>query len=726
MRVASARCRLLGTTAATVTLGLACIEPLPVNAPGSGVWGAAPAAFVDRAIPGACSSDRNLLFGILALQMDFVSREELLAGMQAWALAKEQPLAEHLAVAGALQAAHRQLLEPLVDAHLRQHGDDDVQHRLAALRTAGKLPEQLARSSGEQVLARRGQVAVAGQADEANLRTLSVPASDIKAGSRFRILRPHAQGGLGRVLVAQDAELNREVALKEIRPEYADNLESRVRFTQEAEITGSLEHPGIVPIYSLGTYPDGSPFYAMRFIRGKSFQEAIEKFHDRAEGGCSKLCSAEGNLQLRRLLTRLIDVCQAIHYAHCRGILHRDLKPSNIMLGKYGETLVVDWGLAKTLGVAESHPQHGAGESTISPVSLPEAPIVPSSEPGSTPTRMGTVVGTPAFMSPEQAQGRLDLMGPASDVFSLGGILYEILTGQPPYSGEDVLRKARNADYARPRQLNRKVAKPLEAICLKALAADAQDRYGSAGEFAEDLDRYLADEPAWAYSESVVEKLSRFARRHRAWTQAGFVALALTASVATIATFSIQQSLERAEAAELFAVKNFNLVKAAHVREQLRAEAEAEQRKRAEAAEEAARVAHDRAERDNQVVELLIMEYAPELLKQVPEFLDVDRELLGDFAVALLVARQADPTALARNRAAIATFARLLPQVFCNVNEDAANDDYTLEHIVAPALNIPLPEELTAEDQDNLAALRAANACLLERAARRASKDSGN
>src|SRR5262249_25584863 len=156
-------------------------------------------------------------------------------------------------------------------------------------------------------------------------------------GRRFRILRPHASGGLGTVFVALDAELNREVALKEILPRHADDPESRRRFLLEAEITGGLEHPGIVPVYGLGIYEGGRPYYAMRFIRGDSLKEAIDRFHG---DETLKRDSSRRTLELRDLLRRFTDVCNATEYAHSRGVLHRDLKPSNVILGKHGETLV--------------------------------------------------------------------------------------------------------------------------------------------------------------------------------------------------------------------------------------------------------------------------------------------------------------------------------------------------------------------------------------------------
>jgi len=363
--------------------------------------------------------------------------------------------------------------------------------------------------------------------------TLTVDPRDESPGERFRILRPHARGGLGEVFVAQDSELPREVALKQIQSHHANDPVSRERFVREAEITGGLEHPGIVPVYGLGTYLDGRLYYAMRFIRGETLREAIGRFH--ADDGPSRDLSVR-SVELRRLLTHLLKACHAMEYAHSRGVMHRDLKPSNIMVGKYGETLVVDWGLAKAAGKDDLSARGGLSSEPV---------LQPRSGSTSEPTAMGKALGTPAYMSPEQAAGRIDLVGVRSDVYSLGATMYEILTGRAPVQGDSVdelLRRAERGELPRPRDVKPAVRGCLQSICLKALAREPADRYPTAAALAGDIERWLADEPIAAHRDRLAERFDRFLRRHRAWAHAAAIGIVLVAIVSWVALAAVRRA----------------------------------------------------------------------------------------------------------------------------------------------------------------------------------------
>jgi WD40 repeat protein/serine/threonine protein kinase len=357
-----------------------------------------------------------------------------------------------------------------------------------------------------------------------------LPEGGVVTTSHYRVGHLHARGGLGEILVARDEVLHRDVALKVLQPERAQDRGSRSRFLREAEVTSQLEHPGIVPVYGLGQVADGSPVYAMRFIRGETFFEAARRFHAAAPPGGEPGWRRQA---FQHLLQRFLSVCNTIAYAHSRGIIHRDLKPSNILLGAYGETLVVDWGLAKPV-TADPSPAD-------TPVPLQDA----TGREGE--TQVGVIVGTPAYMSPEQAAGDWARVGTASDIYGLGSTLYVLLTGQPPFQDlhlREVLDKVRRGTFPSPHVRNPHVPPPLEAICLKAMARHAGDRYPTALALADDLEHWLADEPVRAWSEPVTVRARRWLARHPRLVTAATVAVAAAALLAGVTAF-LGQARER-------------------------------------------------------------------------------------------------------------------------------------------------------------------------------------
>jgi serine/threonine-protein kinase len=477
----------------------------------------------------AASSAQSLLFGLLALQNNFIDRDTLLAAFNAWVADKSQSLGQILLDRGAISPARHAALDLLVQEHLQQHGCDP-ERSLAVLKIVPSV-----RSDLEEVpdldlhasLLMLGLKGTEGGSEEGEQTASWEDESELAdPDGRFRIVRFHDRGALGEVYVARDQQLHRIVALKRIKLDQANSPEKCARFVVEAEITGRLEHPGIVPVYGLGAFDDGRPFYAMRFIRGDNLKSAIEQFHKEEKKGREP---GQRNLALQKLLRRFLDVCNAIDYAHSRGVLHRDLKPGNIMLGKFGETLVVDWGLAKTVGRPEAAPAQAT---------MDERTLIPQSGSDLRSTEMGARLGTPAYMSPEQAAGRIDALGPASDVYSLGATLYCLLTGQAPFTDTDMvelLRKAERGDFLPPRKRKGWIAPALEAICLRAMATDPERRYRSPRALADDVEHWLADEPVSAWREPIVDRARRWMRHRRTAVTAAAVALV----VATIGLASV-------------------------------------------------------------------------------------------------------------------------------------------------------------------------------------------
>lgn len=325
----------------------------------------------------------------------------------------------------------------------------------------------------------------------------------LNAQAEFESVRVLGRGGIGVVYVANDRHLNREVAVKLMRAEVLDHEDVQAELVREAEVTGKLEHPGVVPVYGLGRCEDGRTFYVMRLIQGHSLEAAIGEYHAKTAGRAAN-SAGQRNLDFRNLLSRFVSVCYTVAYAHNRGIIHRDIKPENIMLGKYGESLLVDWGLA--MPVDRDQQAKASGERTLM--------VKTATQSGNS---SGYPTGTPAYMSPEQAEAS-EALTPSTDIYSLGTTLYKLLTNEIPCKGKDVfdvLRRVKTGEFDRPSVGNPDVPKELDAICMKALALKPRDRYATPLELAADIEHWLADEPVSVFQETKSAKFGRWLRRHR-------------------------------------------------------------------------------------------------------------------------------------------------------------------------------------------------------------------
>lgn len=334
--------------------------------------------------------------------------------------------------------------------------------------------------------------------------------SSFEVGPEYRYEVVHSdwtllktQGGMGLLLRARDPlRGGRHVVIKTIKPESSEKDREQLRY--EADLSIRLEHPGIAPVYGIGATAGGDPFFTMRYLSDYRLEDAVRAFHENR----ATLSRAEESLQFRDLLTRFVAVCRTIEYVHKQGVVHLDIKPQNIMLGKYGETFLIDWGLARKF------------DDLALTCLLPQNPES---------VEQRTKAGTIPFMSPEQVRGDACL-GATCDIYSLGATLFYLLTnkwavGDPGIYPDFALKKIRQGMIRAPREVDPKLSKTLNAICTKAMALKPGDRYPSASALAEDIERYFADLPTSARRETVPERLSRLTRRHSAGVRTAVMAL---------------------------------------------------------------------------------------------------------------------------------------------------------------------------------------------------------
>lgn len=458
---------------------------------------------------------KELLFGVIAHRLGRITPPKLAraAEVRFHNPKSPTPLPQWLIETRVISAEEGLFLGQLVDAALDSSGGD-ARRVLELIGGSDPLGEAFANTivlsddaEGPtiKIVARRGP-------DEATGADSTIRASKEEPG-RYQTVREYARGGMGRVMLVHDSFLGRDIALKELLPDLSApghiSPSNVARFLQEARITGRLEHPSIVPVHEIGFRDDGTLYYTMKLVRGRTLRQAI--------------ATSKTLVDRLKFLPHYVDLCNALAYAHSRGIIHRDIKPSNVMVGEFGETVVLDWGLAKAHDHSDAH---GEG------VRIAIEALREFGQEALEKTVYGTALGTPAYMAPEQAEGRIDAIGERSDVYSLGAVLYELLTGHAPFGGTAVRNILLSVISEEPTPIAvLEPHAPLEliAICNHAMQKDPAARYPTAKALAEDIQRFQAGALVQAHEYRFREHLSRFLHKHRS--------LVFTTALATTALF---------------------------------------------------------------------------------------------------------------------------------------------------------------------------------------------
>ncbi len=490
--------------------------------------------------------DQNLLFGILAIQLRLITNDQFVKAAASWSTEPTTSLGQRLAEAGILTPEDRKLVEDLVRRAIEDHGGD----LSAAIQNVddAELTKRLTIPHSSIDLAN-------------SPLTARVPTVDEIPG-RYTRSSEYRRGGMGRILLVHDQYLARDIAMKELLPPSESGSFSidglspvratsgiAVRFLREARLTGQLEHPSIVPVYEMGRRPNGTLYYTMKLVRGRTLGKALQETKSMAE----------------RLsyLSNFLDLCNALAYAHDRNVIHRDIKPSNIMVGDFGETVVIDWGLAKVVGHADEDEEEVAKTWTE---------LYQHVRFDSIDTVEGAQVGTPQYMAPEQVKGRIAEIDHRTDVFALGIVLYQILTGDRPFKGKssrELFDNIINLRFTSVHEIAPDVPPELVSICGRAMQKRREDRYQSAKELADEIQRFLTGAVVQAYNYSPLELARKVYSRHRALANTAALAAGLLLALGIVSYVNIYRSR--------------NLAVAAKQRETIARQAETEARQRAEA-----------------------------------------------------------------------------------------------------------------------------------------------
>lgn len=477
---------------------------------------------------------RNLLFAVLAVQMRLISNEDFVEATDAWSADPTSVLSERLVNSGATTGEEKDFIEKLV-AQWIDHFGGDAMRAFDRLGGHAEVAEQLTLVESEEGDELADRLGIRLDVDDV-LDDVSVV--DESPG-RYSRGSEYSRGGMGRILLVHDAFLSRDVALKELLPRPDSSREKLagdtpmkatsdmvVRFLREARVTGQLEHPAIVPVYEMGRRANGSLYYTMKLVRGQTLGKALQR--------------TKSNAERLSFLSHYLDLCQALAYAHSRNVVHRDIKPSNVMIGEFGETVVIDWGLAKVLGRTDED------EAEIAETwsRLKEGSSI---DPGH--TTPGMLVGTPQYMAPEQAEGRVGDIDQRTDVFSLGVMLYELLTGKRPFEGTSSREVLLNVIAADPRPVTETVPSvppELASICARAMHRDPKQRYESAKDLADDVQRFLTGAVVRAYEYSPIELARRMYARNRGVANTALAASALLLVLGVVSYINIMRSRNEA------------------------------------------------------------------------------------------------------------------------------------------------------------------------------------
>jgi len=460
-------------------------------------------------VAGGPGMKKDVLLGILAAQLGFVSPADVMAAVTKGG--DGESLGERLVARGRLSRERLAKLHDLAEEMVRVHGGSlegalaSVGGNKAVRQTFGAVAK-VVKPQDDTVLADPNALDFYHNFE--NVTEEQVGRYTYRGGKDKAEV---GRGGIGRVLMAYDEHLGREIAVKELlnphgaldASEFASTqweeqrgsvTTARVaRFLREARVTGQLEHPSIVPVYEVGRRDSGALYYTMKLVRGRTFEDALD---------------ACGSLRERlKLLPHYLDLCQAIAYAHSRRVIHRDIKPKNVMLGEFGETVVLDWGLAKVKGTHDLR-----GDDLQSEIKLYRDAAAGA-------TVDGTAVGTPGYMSPEQAQGQVEHVDEQSDVWSLGAVLYEMLTGHAPFEGTfafEVIDKVISEEVVPPSAVDSMIPPDLSSVCIKALTKDRTKRYARAADLANDVSAYMEGRRVSVYEYGAWELVRRLVKRHKA------------------------------------------------------------------------------------------------------------------------------------------------------------------------------------------------------------------